>query len=90
MISGAREQAFTLKRNASHMILWWQIEEFVLSFISLIPKKKIIMKVWSFIKVKDHHLVWTKILFCWMINFPINKDNVDLLFAKFKMARGSV
>ena len=33
-MSSAREQASTLKKNASHMILWWQIKEFVLSFIS--------------------------------------------------------
>jgi hypothetical protein len=40
-MSGVGEQAFTLKKkNASHMILCWQIEEFVQSFISLIPPKK--------------------------------------------------
>jgi len=56
-MSGAGEQAFTLKKNASNMILCWQIEEFFQSFISLIPPKNNSRKGLKFRRVKDHSIV---------------------------------
>jgi hypothetical protein len=48
------------KQNVNHMILWSHIEELFLTFIFLIPKKKkkLLVKVWSFRRVKKKNLHW--------------------------------
>jgi hypothetical protein len=89
-MSGAGEQAFTFKKMQA---TWYYVGKlrnlFNLLYLWFLQKNNS-RKGLKFRRVKDHSIVWTKFLFCWTINFPIKKDNVALIFAKFKMARESV